>query len=125
MLKQKFGAYGEMKQFFDLISTRGLIFITYVSTRACMASSCLLTGLCIVRHSDGHLRAGWVARVRNSKQSCELLIGIIFGSRITTDSRPRSTCTTLSPEKMSKVDPATERRTKARFGSAFGTVGNR
>jgi hypothetical protein len=30
MLKQKFSTYGELKQFFDLINTRGLIFITYV-----------------------------------------------------------------------------------------------
>ena len=30
MLKKKFGVYGEMKSFFDLISTRGILFITYV-----------------------------------------------------------------------------------------------
>jgi hypothetical protein len=33
MLKKKFGVYGEMKSFFDLISTRGILFITYVGAR--------------------------------------------------------------------------------------------
>ena len=45
MLKKKFGVYGEMKSFFDLISTRGILFITYVgpgATRAVLISTFLL-----------------------------------------------------------------------------------